>query len=330
MRARERGEAMTLAAGVDGVPMKEAFAAEIAEYLQRQPRQLPSKYLYDALGSALFEAICYLPWYRITRAESALLARHAREIFAGVRQPLTLAELGCGSGEKLALLLEQGEAACGDVHLIDMSLEALDRARHRLRAVRLDTLHTHALGYEDGFRRAVARRRTGMPLMVLFLGSNIGNFDPPAAQALLRGLRAQLCPGDCLLLGTDLAKPERELLMAYDDPLQVTAAFNRNLLRRINDELGGTFDLDAFTHRALWNADDSRVEMHLVSQTRQTVHIRAAALTVTFRAGESIWTESSYKYEADTVRLAGIDAGFRSARQWIDDDARFAVTRFTV
>jgi dimethylhistidine N-methyltransferase len=319
-----------LAADVGDVSIRKAFAADVAEYLQRRPRQLPSKYLYDALGSALFEAICRLPWYRITRAESALLSRHAPEIFAGVKQPLVLAELGCGSGEKLALLLEQGRADCRDVHLIDMSTEALDRARDRLRAVRLEALHTHALGYEEGFRRSVAMRRPGMPLMVLFLGSNLGNFDPPAAQALLQGVRAPLCPGDCLLLGTDLAKPEDDLLMAYDDPLQVTAAFNRNLLRRINDELGGTFDLDGFAHRALWNGHDSRVEMHLVSQTRQTVHVPASGLTVTFEAGESIWTESSYKYEADTVRAAGLDAGFRTARQWIDEDARFAVTRFTV
>ena len=319
-----------LAADLGDVSMKKAFAADVADYLQRRPRQLPSKYLYDALGSALFEAICRLPWYRITRAESALLARHAAEIFAGVKQPLVLAELGCGSGEKLALLLEHGGADCRDVHLIDMSTEALDRARDRLRAIRLEALHTHALGYEEGFRRSVAMRRAGMPLMVLFLGSNIGNFDPPAAQALLQGVRAPLCPGDCLLLGTDLAKPEHDLLMAYDDPLQVTAAFNRNLLRRINDELGGTFDLDGFAHRALWNEHDSRVEMHLVSQTRQTVHVPASGLTVTFEGGESIWTESSYKYEADTVRTAGLDAGFRSARQWIDEDARFAVTRFTV
>jgi uncharacterized SAM-dependent methyltransferase len=191
-------------------------------------------------------------------------------------------------------------------------------------------LHTHALGYEDGFRRSVAMRRPGMSLMVLFLGSNIGNFDPPAAHALLQDVRAHLCPGDSLLLGTDLAKPEPELLLAYDDPLQVTAAFNRNLLRRINDELGGTFDLAGFAHRACWNAGESRVEMHLVSRRRQTIHLAAAALTVTFEAGESIWTESSYKYEADAVRAAGIGAGFQYARQWIDEDARFAVTRFTV
>ena len=162
---------MTVAVERGATAAGAAFAAEVAEYLQRQPRQLPSKYLYDALGAALFEAICRLPWYRITRAESALLAQHARDIFAGVQQPLVLAELGCGSGDKLALLLEHGNPACGEVHLIDMSVEALDRARDRLRTARLDALHTHALGYEEGFRRCVAMRRAGMSLMVLFLGA---------------------------------------------------------------------------------------------------------------------------------------------------------------
>ncbi len=306
------------------------FVAEVAEYLQRRPRQLPSKFLYDALGSALFEAICRLPWYRITRAESALLAAHARDIFETAPRPLTIAELGCGSGDKLALLLERGGTDCREIHLIDMSVEALDRARDRLRAVRVGAIHAHAFGYEDGFRRVTAMRTPDLPMMVLFLGSNIGNFDPPAARAMLSGLRAMLRAGDSLLLGTDLVKPERDLLLAYDDPLQVTAAFNRNLLRRINEELGGTFDLEGFAHRAVWNAEESRVEMHLVSQRRQRVEIRAAALALVFEEGESIWTESSYKYEPESVIAEGVAAGFQYDRQWMDETALFALTSFTV
>lgn len=306
------------------------FAAEVAEYLQRSPRQLPSKYLYDALGSSLFEAICHLPWYRITRAESALLRQHALEILEPLGRRFSVSELGCGNGDKLALLLERGAAECQHVHLIDISIDALQRARDRLRTVHAEAIHLHQAGYEVGLCRVVTRRLSDEPLVVVFLGSNIGNFDPPAAQALLAHIRGLLRDGDWLLLGNDLVKSEPELLLAYDDPLQVTAAFNRNLLRRINDELGGTFDLDAFGHRALWNPRDSRVEMHLISERRQDVRIERARLEVTFEPGEPVWTESSYKYEPSGVVADGRAAGFTSAEQWIDEDARFALTRFRV
>ena len=305
------------------------FAAEVAEYIQRTPRQLPSKYFYDPLGSALFEAICRLPWYRITRAESALLGRHAREILQPLPRPFSVAELGCGSGEKLALLLERGAAMCRRVELIDISGDALMRARDRLAEVPAEEIRVHQVGYEEGLARLAADRDEA-PMLMLFLGSNIGNFDPPAAHSLLARIRQTLRPGDWLLLGGDLVKPEPTLLLAYDDPLEVTAAFNRNLLRRINDELGGTFDLGAFAHRAVWNASQSRVEMHLVSRRKQTVHIDAARLDVEFDAGESIWTESSYKYQPEGLVASGLAAGFTSAAQWIDPDARFALTRFAV
>jgi dimethylhistidine N-methyltransferase len=329
MRGGAGREAMTPAVNAAARDV-EIFAAEVAEYLQRQPRQLPSKYLYDALGSSLFEAICRLPWYRITRAESALLSTHAAAILRQITSPYAIAELGCGNGEKLALLLDGSGSGCREVHLIDMSSDALERAGDRLRTARVDAVHLHPTRYEDGFCRVVARRRPGVPLMVLFLGSNIGNFDPPAAHALLTGIRGGLRPGDWLLLGNDLVKPEPELLLAYDDPLQVTAAFNRNLLRRIDDELGGSFDLDGFAHRAIWNARDSRVEMHLVSLRDQRVRIQAADLEVAFTEGESIWTESSYKYRAEAVIADGVAAGFAAGTQWIDEEARFALTSFRV
>jgi L-histidine Nalpha-methyltransferase len=313
-----------------GVPSTKQFAAEVREYLQRTPRQLPSKYFYDALGSSLFEAICRLPWYRITRAESALLASHAAEILRPVPQPFSIAELGCGNGEKLALLLENGAAECGEVHLVDISSEALERAGDRLHLISAEHLHAHAVGYDEGLDRVAAARRSDGPLVVMFLGSNIGNFDPPAARALLAHIRASLHPGDWLLIGNDLVKPEGDLLLAYDDPLQVTAAFNRNLLRRVNDELGGTFDLDAFAHRAIWNPRESRVEMHLVSACRQAVQIAACDLEVVFEPGELIWTESSYKYEPAAVVAEGLAAGFSRGDQWVDEDARFALTRFSV
>jgi dimethylhistidine N-methyltransferase len=303
------------------------FATDVAEYLQRTPRQLPSRYFYDALGSALFDAICRLPWYRVTRAETAMLARHAPQIFEPLPRPLNITELGCGNGEKLAVLLENGEERFRRVHLIDISPAALRSARARLAVLPAIPVTTFQGTYEAGLSRLATHRGQGAWL-VLFLGSNLGNFDPPAARELLRLIRSSLHPGDALLLGTDLAKSRRALQLAYDDPLQVTAAFNRNLLRRINDELGGTFDLEGFTHRALWNPQESRIEMHLVSTRQQLVRIDAVDLEIEFRDGEWIWTESSYKYEPDQVVSEGRLAGFTDAQQWIDEDARFALTLF--
>jgi L-histidine Nalpha-methyltransferase len=304
------------------------FAAEVTEYLQRQPRQLPSKYFYDALGSALFEAICQLPWYRITRAESALLMRHAADILAPYRGPLDLAELGCGSGAKMAALIRHGASTVDRVQLIDLSRTALDMARMEIAPLAGEVI-TFMGSYEEGLVRVLSQR-DDRPLMVLFLGSNIGNFDPLGANGLLREIRSVLRPGDSLLLGSDLAKPAHDLLLAYDDPLQVTAAFNRNILRRINDELGGTFELDGFGHRACWNSRERRIEMHLVSTRPQLVRVAATDLEIEFDSGESIWTESSYKYEPAEILAAGTAAGFGRGDHWIDEGARFALTRFTV
>ena len=200
-------------------------------------------------------------------------------------------------------------------------------ARARLATLPAMPVTTFQGTYEQGLARLATHRGHGAWL-VLFLGSNIGNFDPPAARDMLCRIRASLVEGDALLLGTDLVKPPRVLQLAYDDPLQVTAAFNRNLLRRINDELGGTFDLDGFAHRALWNPPKSRIEMHLVSTRQQLVRISAADLEIEFQDNEWIWTESSYKYEPDQVLAEGRHAGFQGGEQWIDEDARFALTLF--
>ncbi len=310
------------------MPADAMFASEVKAYLQRMPRQLPSKYFYDALGSALFEAICRLPWYRVTRAESTLLALNARSIVAPLGAPLTLAELGCGNGEKLSTFIGALGRPVSAVHLIDVSAAALEGATARLDHFAIPRVVAHQHTYEEGLRR-LGTEREG-PMLVLFLGSNIGNFDPPADEHLLCRIRACLGKGDALLLGTDLLKPERDLLLAYDDPLQVTAAFNLNILRRINDELGGTFDLDAFSHRAVWNARESRVEMHLISLAAQTVRIAACDLEIAFDANELIWTESSYKYTAAQVLDMGRAAGFGPGEQWVDADAGFALTRLPV
>jgi L-histidine N-alpha-methyltransferase len=309
---------------------KSAFGAELAETLAREPRQISSKYFYDELGSALFEAITRLPWYRITRAETAMLARHARDIFRPLRRPATLAELGCGSGDKIAVLVDAAGETFPLVQLIDISQAALDMARYRLQAIGVREIITHHAAYEEGLMRAVDTRPPEAALVVLFLGSNVGNFSPSAARDLLTRIRQSLREGDALLLGADLVKPERDLLLAYDDPLQVTAAFNRNVLRRINDELGGNFDLAAFTHRAAWNAAAQRVEAYLVSMRQQHVSIPGAGVELVLREGETIWTESSYKYEPGQVMAEGLAAGFSGGEQWVDQDVKFALTRFDV
>jgi L-histidine N-alpha-methyltransferase len=310
------------------------FAADVRRDLALQPKQLQSKYLYDALGSSLFEAICRLPWYRITRAERRLLAAHAASIVERIctdgREP-TIVELGCGSGEKLVILAEalQEAGARARVHLIDISSQALEQSERTLGGLHHISVVGHRETYEVGLHAAAAER-DGSPMLVLLLGSNIGNFDAPAADGFLHAIRGALAPGDALLLGADLVKSERVLQLAYDDPLGVTAAFNRNLLVRINNELGGTFDLDAFAHVAVWNAREQRVEMHLESLADQPVRIGLAGITVPFARGERIWTESSYKYEPSQIREMGGRAGFATAEQWIDEDARFALTLFAV
>src|SRR5262245_32929235 len=305
------------------------FASDVRRDLQLILKQLQSKYLYDPLGSSLFEAICRLPWYRITRAEHRLLAAHAEEIVAALdAEPTTIVELGCGSGEKLAAHAEalQRAGGSGRVHITDSSWQALEESEQRLTRLQHVSVVGHQSTYEVGLRRAARARDGHGSMLVLLLGSNIGNFDAPAALAFLKRIRDVLEPGDLLLLGADLVKPQSELQLAYDDPLGVTAAFNKNLLVRINRELGGTFNLDAFTHRAAWNRDEQRIEMHLVSRATQSVTVTASGISVPFVHDEHIWTESSYKYEPDQVERMGVETGFALRDQWIDRDARFALS----
>jgi L-histidine N-alpha-methyltransferase len=305
------------------------LASDVQYYLQLHPRQLPSRYFYDALGSALFEAICQLPWYGVTRAEDRLLLAHRDEIAGRAGRVSTVIELGSGSGDKLRTII-QAPARTGRLtaHLVDVSAAALASATRTLSAIAGVTVIAHEADYEDGLDQ-FARERHGLDAaLALFLGSNIGNFDRPGAESLIRSLRGALAPFDRVLIGVDLVKPERDLLLAYDDPLGVTAAFNRNLLVRLNRELDGDIDPHAFAHRAVWNRDESRVEMHLVSTRRQHVHLRRADLQVELEAGEAVWTESSYKYEPDDIVRLVERAGFRSEAQWIDVPDRFALTLF--
>jgi len=303
------------------------FAADVRQALARRPRQLPSRYLYDALGSALFDAICRLPWYPLTRAELRLLHRHGEAILRTCRPLTDLVELGPGNGEKLVALLRtpRDDDSRLRVHLVDISRAALTLASGLVSGLPGVEVVTHQATYHEGLE-SVSREQTGHgATLALFLGSNLGNFHPPDALALLRQLHDALRPGDLFLLGADLVKDEAVMQAAYQDPLGVTAAFNRNLLVRINRELGTDFALDGFDHRAEWNAAASRMESYLVSTRRQQVTFPDSGV-ITFEQDEPIWTESSYKFTVDGVFALLEEAGFTRRDAWVDDEDRFALT----
>ena len=283
-----------------------------------QQKKLQPAYFYDALGSALFDAITRLPEYTITRAETALLRAHGRAIIAAAGTNLELVELGPGNGEKLPLLLKH----CPNcrVHLIDVSATALESARRRLQEAFDVEISWCEAEFAEGL---TSLHPSPCKRLVLFLGSNIGNFTSREATDFLRIVQRSLSAGDMLLVGVDLVKSEQQLLAAYDDPLGVTAAFNKNILLRINRELDANFDLLAFDHRALWNAAASRIEMHLLSLFDQTVHIAALKLDVPFVAGETIWTESSHKYTEAGFRDLVQKSGFQPVDQWLAEEQSF-------
>jgi L-histidine Nalpha-methyltransferase len=316
---------VTTTIGGDELERGTALAAEVRHYLTQSPRQLPSRALYDTLGSALFDAICELPWYPLTRAERRLITAHRDDIMRAACAPSRLVELGPGNGSKLDLLLGAPHHAryVRRVELIDVSPSALRDAARRVREERALTVTMHEARYEDGLAAIARSPLAGERTLVLFLGSNIGNFDSPGAAAFLKTVYLSLVRGDSLLIGVDLVKSERELLAAYDDPLGVTAAFNKNLLLHLNRELGATFDIAGFDHRAIWNARHSRVEMHLVSRVTQTVNVPGASLVVELTRGESIWTESSYKYHLPDFDEMLTTAGFSQTQHWIDEEGRF-------
>lgn len=306
----------------------EEFAVDVRDYLSRSPRQLPSRYLYDALGSALFDAICRLPWYKVTVGEMRLIEQHGAQVLKVVGPLARIVELGSGNGDKLAALVAAAPPRRHplDLHLIDISRAALDTAARALGVFEAMRVVAHEASYEVGLRQFAAETIGPGRTLAVFLGSNLGNYDPPGAAALLASVRAALRPDDAFLIGVDLLKPEAALLAAYDDPLGVTAAFNRNLLVRINRELDGDFDLDRFQHRAVWNAEQSRIEMHLVSLAAQRVAIRRSGLTIDFAAGETVWTESSYKYRTEGLTVQLEAAGFRVAARWLDPGSQFSLT----
>jgi L-histidine Nalpha-methyltransferase len=302
------------------------FATEVHAGLTRSgQKELPSKYLYDDVGSALFEVISHLPQYGLTRADERLLRRHADEIVDRVPGPVAVAELGSGSGRKTRWLLE---AFCRrqrtSYYPVEISHSALVMCERELSDIDAISIVGFEKEYLDGLLEVAAYRKPGQHLLVLFLGSTIGNFDRAAGVKFLSEVRCILQPGDSLLLGTDLEKPSWQLLQAYDDDLGVTAAFNLNLLARVNRELAADFDIRQFRHVARINHEARSVEMHLRSHRRQIVSIPAAEVVVEFQEGETIWTESSHKYSSDEIVGIAQRAGFGCQVQWIDEQWPFA------
>lgn len=305
------------------------IAAVVASGLLSKEKSLPPYLFYDEEGSRLFEEITELPEYYPTRVERSILTDYADEIVAaaaaGTAFPLHVVELGAGTATKSEIVLgavvrRQGSCIFAPV---DVSRTAVDEARERLAtslpsvAVRpLIMDHTEAFAHI----RAIGPRR-----LVLFIGSSIGNFDDAEAHALLTGVRESLAPGGAFLLGTDLRKDPAILVPAYDDARGVTAAFNKNVLARINRELGGCFEVDRFAHVALWNDERSRIEMHLESLCEQRVAIDAIGAEIRFRQGERIHTESSVKYDEPRVDAMLRAAGFVRERSFTDPERLFAV-----
>ena len=309
---------------VSSQPVPE-FAADVLAGLTKPQKELPSKYLYDDVGSALFEVISVLPEYGLTRADERVLLRNAYEIVERLPMPITVAELGSGSGKKTRWLLRAlARRQPTAYHPIEISPTALAMCKRELADIDSVSILGFEREYLDGLAEVADRRKNNQHLFVLFLGSTIGNFDRPAGLQFLHEIRNILQPGDSLLLGTDLLKPIPQLIEAYADPLGVTAAFNLNLLGRINRELDADFALDQFEHVAKFNPYARSVEMHLRSKRAQTVTIGGAGFSVRFRADETIWTESSHKYSREDVFQMAKDTGFCCEAQWIDQEWPFA------
>lgn len=290
-----------------------SFAEDVRDGLTAPRKHLPPWYFYDALGSALFVAICELPEYYLTRAETEILQRHGASIARAFGEPKRVIELGSGNARKTRLLFDTLGASFKYVP-IDVDTSVVDLQFENLEPIVGD------------YREITSLVQPAAGSAILFLGSSIGNFDPESAAVLLRDVRRVLTPGDVLLLGADLQKPKTIVEPAYDDALGVTAAFNLNLLARINRELNGHFDLSAFEHRAFLNERESRVEMHLVSRRRQSVTI--GDFSVHFEEGETIHTENSYKYSEGDLRSLARESGFTIEQIWTDSKGWFADALF--
>jgi L-histidine N-alpha-methyltransferase len=308
---------------------RSAFACDVEVGLTTSPKRLPCRYFYDEHGSLLFEEICRLPEYYLTRTERQILHERASEIAALFPEEIALVELGSGSATKTRLLIE----AFLEVHRtlryvpIDISPTILEESSHALLRdyPRLEIMAV-AAKYEEGLVQL--QSETDRPKLILWLGSNVGNLDREEAAGFLGRVRETMTPRDRVLVGIDMRKERTVLERAYDDAQGVTARFNLNLLARINRDLGGHFDLSAFRHRAIYHEEQGRVEMYLESLRSQQVRIDRLDLDVSFAAGELIHTENSYKYSSEEITALARSANLRLDRQWFDADRRFSVNLF--
>jgi L-histidine Nalpha-methyltransferase len=302
------------------------FGDEVRAGLTAVQKFVPPRYFYDDLGSSLFEAICNLPEYYPTRAETELLRRHARDIATAAGQVSRIIELGSGAARKTRLLIDEIAGTGDELEYvpIDIDPHILETSGRELVAdyphLRVNAICSDFTRPSRALEDATHNGRT----LVLFLGSTIGNYPPREATALLRDVRRVLQPGDGFLLGADLKKSNELLEPAYNDALGVTAAFNLNMLQRINRELGGHFDLTAFAHHAFYDRGLGRIEMHLVSLREQSVPIDTLSLETAFDEGETIHTESSYKYDDEDLRRLAADSGFEISGRWTDSRGWFA------
>jgi len=301
-------------------PTPADLAAEVLAGLRRRPRYIPPKFFYDAEGSRLFDAITATPEYYPTRVELEVLRAHAAEIARRVGTGSLLVEPGGGSCAKVRILLE-GLRPCAYVPM-DISRDHLWLAAERV-AAEFPWLEVHAACTDFTRIMEVPISAPVGPRVAFFPGSSIGNFDPPAAVDFLAAVAELVGPGGFLLIGVDLKKDRARLDAAYNDAAGVTAAFNLNLLTRINRELGADFDLGAWQHRAYYNEALGRIEMHLASTLAQTV--RVAGESFAFAAGETIHTENSYKYGIDEFQGLATRAGFGPEAVWTDADGLFSV-----
>ena len=302
-----------------------AYAEEVIAGLSVPQKRLPCKLFYDERGSALFEEITRLPEYYPTRTELEILEQRGAEIALAAGPPLSVVELGAGTASKTRTLLRAISRRQIRVkyYPVDISASALAEAKRQvlkeLPGALVQPLVTDFV-HGFGFLREISGRR-----LVLYLGSSIGNFDWSQSIELLRNVREQLSAGDALLLGTDMVKSADLLVPAYDDARGVTAEFNKNILLRINRELGGNFDLEAFRHVAEWNAACSRIEIYLESLKPQIVTLRLTGTALRFRGGERIHTESSYKYTPAMIKQMLCASGYKMEKSWLDQRGWFAL-----
>ena len=310
------------------IKVDKQVASVVRAGLASLPKRLPPWLFYDEAGSQLFEEITELPEYYLTRTERGIFAAHAEKMIAEAAdgQRLRIAELGAGSADKTRLLLAAAVERQGTVlyEPVDVSASALTAASERIeREIAGVKVSAQLMDYTNGLKLETAN--AGERRLFLYIGSSIGNFEPHEAMRLLNKVRAGLKPGDGLLLGVDLAKDEATLLAAYNDAAGVTARFNRNILIRLNRDLGGDFDADTFEHRAIWNGVESRIEMHLESRIAQRVRLAELDLEVEFASGETIHTENSYKYRPGQAEAMLAESGFKPVAEWMDEQRGFTV-----